>query len=288
MDNYNTVIIVFLIILVYLKFNKFEGFNINKSKSKLINSQSINKDWFSDEIKDIKNMKRKKNILVLSAGPSLNELDYIKKYLTKDFLNETYIICVKSAINKVKYLNIPIDFLVINGESSFHKINKNLLNKQNLKNTKVFCIKDDERTSHNTPDILDDICNYKVYINKNNSLECVIDDLHRNCFGFKLKKDNTIETNWGHMLSELIIPICILLKPKNILTLGYDIEYKNSTKIHWNSENFTDYKSKEFNINHSYYLEKYLKKYYGINIFKLSKKSGVKIPYLDPREIKNL
>ena len=108
----------------------------------------------------------------------------------------------------------------------------------------------------------------------NNNLEYVKNN--KNNISFK-NINNKIYTGWGHIMMELAIPLCLELKPENIITIGWDV--KNSKK-YWNQETFTDYWHVENNIINEFtvHLHKFLKEHYNVNIYKFSEISGVKIP----------
>ena len=95
--------------------------------------------------------------------------------------------------------------------------------------------------------------------------------------------NNEVYTGWGHIMMELAIPLCIFLKTKNIITIGWD---NNSENIkHWdNIESFNNkinWSSLDVICNHfSRYLYDYLWKHYKIKIYKINKKSCMKIPLL--------
>ena len=109
-------------------------------------------------------------------------------------------------------------------------------------------------------------------------MECVIND-EDNCIKF-YEEDNMPMTHWGHVMMELALPLALMLKPKNIFTLGWDITYKNLNQHNY-FETFVDYQKGDTIKYFSSHLSKYLKKHYKVNIFKLSKYSGVKIPYFN-------
>ena len=87
-------------------------------------------------------------------------------------------------------------------------------------------------------------------------------------------KNNNVETGWGHVMMELAIPFCVALEPKNIITIGWDVI--NSNNYYKNT--FKNYSKEDVILEFSSYLPNYLKEQYNINIFKLSKNQGVKIP----------
>ena len=263
MSNYiimidNRIFVIFIFFIIIILFLKYRNTELYKN---------YHKSFFND----INSMPKKRNILILSAGPSLNEIYVIKKYFTKEFLKNTYVICIKSAINKAKELNIPVDFMVTNGIGQFYKIKK----KNISKNTRVICLKDHNK-SHSVKN--DFFCDYRINLKHINSMECVIND-EDNCIKF-YEEDNMPMTHWGHVMMELALPLALMLKPKNIFTLGWDITYKNLNQHNY-FETFVDYQKGDTIKYFSSHLSKYLKKHYKVNIFKLSKYSGVKIPYFN-------
>lgn len=231
--------------------------------------------------------KSKKNVLIFSAGPSLNELKNLKKYLTKEFLDNTYVICVKSAINEVYNQGIKVDCLVTNFVGSFKDIKEDIIN---ASSPHIACVEFDDKTSVGT--YLENKCDYKLnLLTKNNKkvncMECIIDD-ELNCLEFK-SKNNKLYTKWGHIMMEAAIPVAVKMKPENIYILGWDIDKTN--KNHYNEvkkEQFTN-KNNSKNIRNwrnfedvnyfTKYLPGYLKKHYNINIYKLSNTQKIQIPY---------
>ena len=90
--------------------------------------------------------------------------------------------------------------------------------------------------------------------------------------------DNVICGNWGHIMMELAIPLSIMLKPKEIITIGW---IKNQKVTDTKKESFFNWSSEETIINEfTCYLHDYLKKHYNIKIYKINKNSGIRIPLL--------
>lgn len=271
------IFIIFIILIIIILFLKHRNTELY---------QNYKHPFFND----IKNFPRRKNVLILSAGPSLNEIDDIKKHFTKEFLKNTYIICIKSAINKARDIKLPVDFIVTNGDGNYNKINLKHLKKKNRDQTKLLCIEYYKGCIESYKKLCKE-CDYIFKIqnrNEFNIMEC-IDKNRKDCIGFDVK-NNDFYARWGHIMMELAIPLSIMLKPENIITLGWDYKYtKNSNNTYWNDsvEKFTNYSTnKNVILNFTGNLSNYLKKNYNINIYKLSKYSGVKIPYLNLSKVK--
>lgn len=225
------------------------------------------------------------NVLIFSAGPSLNELKNLKKYLTKEFLDNTYVICVKSAINEVYKQGIKIDCLVTNFVGSFKDIQENIVD---ATNANITCVEFSDKTSVGTH--LENKCNYRLnLLTKNNKtvncMECIIND-EPNCLEFELK-NNEVYTKWGHIMMEAAIPVAVKMNPENIYILGWDNDKTN--KNHYNEvkkESFTNKNIRNWrnfeDINYfTKYLPGYLKKHHNINIYKLSNTQKIQIPYVN-------
>ena len=92
------IFIILIIIILFLKYKNTE----------------LYKNYEHPFFNDIKNLPRRKNVLILSAGPSLNEIDDIKKHFTKEFLkNHSNIreIIKKFRLDKEKNNEIQVKYL---------------------------------------------------------------------------------------------------------------------------------------------------------------------------------
>jgi hypothetical protein len=229
------------------------------------------------------------NVLIFSAGPSLNELEYLKKYLTKEFLDNTYVICVKSAINEVYKQGIKVDCFVTNFEGSFKDIQADIVDSTNAN---IVCVEYPKHTSEGTH--LDKKCNtilnFSFKNNKReNCMQCIIDDEDK-CLELKYK-NGKLYTKWGHTILEAAIPMAVKVRPKNIYILGWDMNntdkrhYTDIKKESFTNKNITDWADFGNIIYFTKYLPDYLKKHYNINIYKLSNTQKIQIPYINLKNI---
>jgi len=260
----NILIILILVILMCLVY-------LNNSSE---NFENIEHPFFE---KIRKYAGKKKNILICSAGPSLNQLYYLKDTIPQSFWENTYVIAVKSTVNKLVDLNINIDFIVTNLNGNIAKIDFEKLDKSLNNGSILIC-----GMGGGGNKILKSKCEYKLEVDwQFNIMDCVIKN-KKNCLDFFVK-NNKLYHKWGHTMMELAIPIAVYLKPKNIFTIGWDINILNddkiNQKIHYNTENFINWASDYDIINFTKYLPSYLKKNYNINIYKLYNQSAVKLPY---------
>ena len=249
------VIILFVILIVFSFF--------------LINSEHFanNNNNYNDFIKTLNKYQKKKYILVFTSGPTLKDLK--KEHIPKHILDNCYIIAVKNSINYLDKINIKPDFLVSNFIGAAKSLDVKLIDKykplfiglnygkiKNLQEKTDFMVELDSKT---------------------NNMKNVKNDI--NDVSFK-NKNNKLFTGWGHIMMELAIPLCIKLKPEYIITFGWDI---NNSNKYWNTETFINYWADPNNIinNFSVYLHNYLIKHHNIQIYKFSKKSGIKIPLVN-------
>ena len=251
-------IIILLIIIILLLLYEI------KNKEKFFNTNNIKK--FKEFIS--KHKGKKKNILICSSGPSLNEINYFKKKFKKDFWDNCYVISVKSSMNILDKYNIKTDFLISNFSGSIHRLNYDLLEKQN-KPIVIGGNYYDKNKEHKLKKYVD----YYIDIGPLGNTMKNIEDNKPKCLDFRYKNNN-VETGWGHVMMELAIPLAVALEPENIITIGWDII--NSRTYYKNT--FKNYSKEDGILAFSSYLSNYLKEQYNINIFKLSKTQGAKIP----------
>ena len=249
------IIFAMLIIFVFL----------NKKK------ENFNNNDYNNFKQTLGNYKKKKNILIFTSGPTLKE--FKKEDVPKHIWDNCYIICLKNSINYLDEINIKPDFLVTNFIGAAETLDEKIIDKH-----KPLFIGLNYGKLENLRKRTDFMVNLEM---KNNYLKNVKDNI--NDISFK-NKNNKIYTGWGHIMMELAIPLCLELKPENIITIGWDV--KNSKK-YWNKETFSNYWHDENNIinDFSVYLHKFLKEHHNIKIYKFSKKSGVKIPLVDINKI---
>jgi len=258
-------IFVILIIFVFL-IKQNENYD-----NKEIQKNNLEKSNFKKFKETLEIYKRKKYILLFTSGPTLKE--FKKKDIPQHVWDDCYIICLKNSINYIDKLNIKSDFLVTNFVGAAETLDEKLIDKH-----KPLFI----GLNYGIIERLKDKIDFMVNLNfKNNYMENVKNNI--NDIYFK-NKDNKIYTGWGHIMMELAIPLCLELKPENIVTIGWDV--KNSKK-YWNKETFSIFWQDENNIinDFSVNLHNFLKKNHNINIYKLSSKSGVKIPLVDLNKI---
>lgn len=236
-----------------------------------INEKFNNKDYdsFKHTLGNYKK-KKKKYILIFTSGPTLS--DFKKKDIPQHIWDNCHIISVKNSINYLDSINLKPDFLVTNFIGAAETIDEKIIDKH-----KPLFIGLNYGKLENLRKRTDFMVNLEM---KNNYLKNVKDNI--NDISFK-NKNNKIYTGWGHIMMELAIPLCLELKPENIITIGWDV--KNSKK-YWNKETFSNWQDENNIINDfSVYLHKFLKEHHNIKIYKFSKKSGVKIPLVDINKI---
>lgn len=246
-------IILIIMIVLCLLINKetFSNNNINSFK-KCIN----------------KHKGKKKNILICSSGPSLNEIKYFKNKFTKEFWDDCYVISVKSSLNILDKHNIKNDFLISNFSGSINKLNYDLLEKKN----KPIVIGGNYHDKHKKHKLKKYVDHYVDIGPLGNTMKNIENDKPK-CLDFRYKNNN-VETGWGHVMMELAVPLAVALEPTNIITIGWDIV--NSRTYYKNT--FKNYSKEDVIMEFSSYLSDYLKKHYNVNIFKLSKNQGAKLP----------
>ena len=257
---------------------KYDIFDFNKLNTEFFNDNGLsNYERFNINLKNYQN--KKKYALIFTGGPTLNE--FKKNDIPEEIYNNCYIIAVKNAINYLDIINIKPDFVVTNFFNSASRINLNLLDKHNTIN--IGLILENESDDPKFIELKNKI-NYLVKLinlTKKNLMELVIKDIKALEFE---NINNEIYTGWGHIMLELAIPLCIFLKTKNIITIGWDNNSKNIK--HWDTiENFDNIinginlSSLDTIVNNfSPYLHNYLWKHYKIRIYKINKKSAMKLP----------
>tara|TARA_B100000886_G_C20410290_1_gene486698 strand:- start:1120 stop:1878 length:759 start_codon:yes stop_codon:yes gene_type:complete len=232
------------------------------------NENFNNKDYDSFK-KTLGNYKKKKYILIFTSGPTLS--DFKKKDIPQHIWDNCHIISVKNSINYLDSINLKPDFLVTNFIGAAETINEKLIDKHKP----LFIGLNWGKLEH-----LQKRTNFMVTITKNNNLEYVKNNI--NDISFK-NKNNQIHTGWGHIMMELAIPLCLELKPENIITIGWDVK---NPKKYWNKETFINWHNADGVINDfSIHLHKFLKEHHNIKIYKFSVKSGIKIPLVDINKI---
>ena len=159
-----------------------------------------------------------------------------------------------------------MDFIATNFVGSVKRINQKLLEKHNTINIGLNFGK------------FPNLRNKMHYITNidlsKNHMQSVKDDKKNIEFE---NRNNKLYTGAGHTVMELGIPLSIFLEPQNIITIGWDVE--NST-THWDKkEGFINWHNETEIINKfSILFHDYLKKHYNINIYKINKNSGIKLP----------
>lgn len=259
------------------------------------NEKILFKDYFSIDKDEFLELHKNKDVIIFSAGPTFNE---IKKYLhmfTPEFYNKYCIFAIKDTAIELDKLGIKVDAFVFNTANY-----KYLYSTYKFKNSdKIFKIFTGIIYYNFIQDYFNKFFLYfnkynvkkietNVYLNfKDNSMKCIVDN-KKNCLTIK---NNVIKK--GHIMLENAIPYSILLNPSNIYILGWDNCGKGSVNNYnyFNKEKFIndnvdkpifntnyDFENFENTIKFSKYLPSYLKKYYNINIYKLSDKQCVHFP----------
>jgi hypothetical protein len=222
---------------------------------------------------------KKKYVLLFTSGPTLAE--FKKSDISKKIWDDCYIIAVKNSINYLDKINIKVDFLITNFTASATRINIDLLDKHKSINIGLDFGK--------IPKLRQKFHHLANFNTKKNHMQLVKDDKKNIEFE---NINGKLYTGNGHIMMEMAIPFSIFLEPKNIITIGWD--QKNNTfrygnKIHWDTINHSIKKKKketfidwgdEYNIinEFSVHLHNYLKKHYNIKIYKINKKSSMKLP----------
>jgi hypothetical protein len=252
-----TLIIVFLII----------------KNSKLPKETFLSKNLnfkYDDFEKKIKSLPRKKNILIFTSGPTLKK--FKKKDIPDYIWEDSYVIAVKSSINFINSINIKPDILVSNFYGSYANMNKKLL-KTDIVKVAIMnkSVAENDKFKYSFDHYVD--------INpKRNIMEDIIDN-KVNSLKFS-NINNKTYTSLGHIMMELAIPICVMLNPENIITIGWDLGegyWDEKNKIE-SFEDWSKWSNNEKILNFTKYLPSYLKKHHNINIYKIS---PISLPYLD-------
>lgn len=221
---------------------------------------------------------KKDYVLICSSGPTLKELNY---YVNKNprFLNKCHIVCLKDSINHLIESNIQVNFLLTNHHGSYNKINFGLLSgdKKPISICHTYGI-----NKHNSWDFVFDIDM------SNNIMECIVNN-NDNCLDFD-RKNSKLICKWGHIMMELGIPFSLLLKPKKIIILGWDLgenRYYDGNSSHIdgnlgsNNINNASWASNQKILNFTKYLTNYVSTKYNVDVFKLSENQKVHLPIFD-------
>ena len=241
-------------------------------------------------------IKKKDYVLICSGGPSLNDIKD-KTRFNSDFFKNAHVISNKNSIILLKQLGIPIDFFVTNHFGSAFDIDTNFLNDKKQIN---IC------HSFHQNKIID--INWDFIINfKGNehhkTTDCAKLNL-KNCLDFK-KENNQLNTpsqypGPGTMI-EIALPLALLLKPKKIIMMGWDVNSKYPSKFDGSKYNIlphisnADEEAKQHHLLYeeklikegSVYLANYIKKNYNIELYKTSHLSALNIPIFDFNNISN-
>lgn len=241
-----------------------------------------------------KSFTKKKNVLILAPGPSLQDLDNL---ISKIDLDDTYIISLKSGCIRAAELNLKLDILGITADTYEHlwiEIEKYIPKLKRINpNLKVIS------TDKMNPMLMSWRTIADKYL-----------DIHDGfCFNFeeccplysKLMKDknskilqlyNKNNIAFVDAAGTSTIDICLtcarLLNPDNIITIGWDINYK----LRYYLGKFIPMENRVIDTDTTYvqniekrYLGEFgrnlnynLNKYYNINIYKYSTISLLDIP----------
>lgn len=227
----------------------------------------------------IRKYPKRRNVLILSSGSSLLELEELYQKIPQTFFNDTYVICIKTSVNKVIDCGMNVDFCVLNGF-----IKNGSVDIENVKRNDIPVIAGNFSLEGKLKSNSDYIFKMKEDWEVFNVMEWVKKDIPG---AFDLDIVN-MNHNLGHIMCELALPLAILLCNENIFTLGWDIIYKNKMINYWNSnKKITDdldnhvYSRNEYILEFTKFLSKYIRKHYKRNIYKLCPDSGVHIPYFN-------
>ena len=248
-----------------------------------------------DQFINDKNKNKNKDTIIFSSGPTLNEIKNYLHIFTPEFYGKYNIVSIKDSAIYLDKLGIKVDYFLY----SFAGY-KNEYKKYNFKNNNKIVKNCGLLYSENL------LINFfyslynKIYLNNckktyintdfddNILMNCVMND-KKNCFNTKNKKSKKIIKD-GHIVCDQGIPLAIKLKSKNIYCLGWDIcgnsvgqnDYKYFNKEKFSNNKIFNKKNDIFKFENirefTKYLPKYLKKYYNINIYKLSDKQCVNLP----------
>ena len=221
-------------------------------------------------IKQLKDIFKGKDCVILTCGPSLRE--YSDEKIRK-FCRDKVIICIKETI--IEYGDI----------ANFHIYNGTRIRKYNVSNkkyTSIFQLKKENIKTINQYNNIIDINIYEdIPFKKTNQL---LRKKNFNEYNFK----NKIKRPWGPgILYETVFYLCLYMGIINVYTIGWDlIDTKKETKIihyfeyddkykeseKWNNRNFRD---EMLLVNNNI---KYMYNYFknnNMNIFIVGKKSYV-------------
>jgi hypothetical protein len=217
----------------------------------------------------------KKNVLLLSPGPTLEKLGEL---IQKIDLDDTYIVALKTACFMVDQLNLKLDILALTPDT-YEKHIKDIVkiyHKQKIKNPNLKVITLDHLGySHEWQDIHNRYIDQCDGFMMNYSCCYGEDNLTTGKRVFDIEKNNKYALINAHGTSSIDTNLfsAIQLKPTNIITLGWD----NSLKYYLTNES-SDTIWDKFTGKYGLLLYNHLKKYYNINIYKYSSKSNISFP----------
>lgn len=255
------ILIILLILLLIIKNTKLQK---ETFFSKNLNFR------YDDFEKKIKSFAQKKNILIFTSGPTLKK--FKKQDIPEYIWSDSYVIAVKSSINYLNSINIKPNILVSNFWGSYGNTNKKLLKSDIVK----VAIMNQSVSENNKFKY-----SFDHYVDINSKRNIMKDIIDNKINSLKFKNiNNKTYTGLGHIMMELAIPICVMLNPENIITIGWDLGggyWDDKNKIE-SFEDWSQWNSNEKILNFTKYLPSYLKKHHNINIYKISPISS---PYLD-------
>jgi len=217
---------------------------------------------------------KKEYVLLCLPGPSILNLKDKKKF-SKKFIDKCTIIAIKNSINYIKELDLPVDFLLTNHQGGYNKINFNHLKGVN-KPINICHTYGNPKYSQ-----WDFIINFKGK-EKYDSFDCVDNNLD-DCLNFKEENNelNVPNQHGSTTILELGIPVSLLLKPKKIIIIGWDLDikqmgYYNRTTIP--NVLLDDQKWINKIIKNTSNLKNYIKHHYNIDIYKVSPIQKINFP----------
>ena len=225
---------------------------------------------YDDFEKKINSFPRKKNILIFTSGPTLKKFkkEHIPNYVWED----SYVIAIKSSINYLNSINIKPDILVSNFWGSYVNTNKKLLQPDIIKIAIM---------NQSVPENDKFKYSFDHYVDINPQRNIMKDIIENKVNSLKFSNiNNKTYTGLGHIIMELAIPICVMLNPKNIITIGWDLGegyWDEKNKIE-SFEDWSKWNNNEKIVNFTKYLPSYLIKHHNINIYKIS---PISLPLLE-------
>lgn len=259
--------------------------------------------------KDSFKNKIKKDIIIFSSGPTLNEIKNYLHIFTPEFYNKFYIVGIKDSALFLDKLGVKVDYFlyshagykteydeyIFKNSPNIIKNCSYLYSKNNKYLNIIFKIVNFFKMGYNNKHNIKYI-DVPVIDRSDNIMNCVVKN-KKKCFNYNINK-GIAYYNDGHIMCDQAIPLGIELKCNNIYCLGWDLceNAKGQNDYSYFNKNIKEKFADKSNLfkNDSYsifnfekireftkYLPKYLKEHYKINIFRLSKNQCVNLPLFD-------